>query len=194
MATVVEIDLSPSYGVMTSDHHILRAIPVTPPASGAVDASESWAKVGPVRLGELRKVVKLQKRAFRPPLAYGFSTLLVLWALPHVKFLVARDGERIVGCAIGDRQGGQSRVITICVDPTARRQGIGRLLLRALETALPKGSMVLMVEEGNTAAESLYRSEGYNAVGNSRDYYGRGLHGIWMQKQRGPVRSSKIWI
>jgi ribosomal-protein-alanine N-acetyltransferase len=145
-------------------------------------------------LSELGKVAKLQKRAFRPPLAYGYSTLLVLWALPHVRFLVARDGERIVGCAIGDYQGGQSRVITICTDPTARRQGIGRSLLRALESALPKGSMVLMVEEGNTAAETLYRSEGYKAVGTSRDYYGRGLHGVWMQKQRGSSRPAKLWI
>jgi ribosomal protein S18 acetylase RimI-like enzyme len=122
------------------------------------------------------------------------TTLFVLWLLPHVRFLVARDGERIIGCAIGDRQGGQSRVINLCVDPTARRQGIGTRLLRALEASLPHGDVVLMVEEGNVAAQALYRKEGYRPVGTSRNYYGRGNDGIWMQKSRTPQSTPSIRI
>ena len=41
-----------------------------------------------------------------------------------------------------------------------------------------------MVEESNATAQALYRKEGYKSVGTSRDYYGRGEDGIWMQKQR----------
>jgi ribosomal-protein-alanine N-acetyltransferase len=176
---------------MTHDHHLFA--PISAPAIGA-ESAEPWTVITPVRLRDLGKVARLQRRAFRPPLAYGLMTLLVLWLLPHVRFLIARDGERIVGCAIGDCQGGQARVINICVDPTARRQGIATRLLRELETTLSEGSIVLMVEESNTGAQALYRKEGYKPVGTSRDYYGRGQDGIWMQKQRTPNVTPKIRV
>jgi ribosomal-protein-alanine N-acetyltransferase len=41
-----------------------------------------------------------------------------------------------------------------------------------------------MVEAGNTGAQQMYREAGYLPVGESRDYYGRGRNGIWMQKTR----------
>jgi ribosomal-protein-alanine N-acetyltransferase len=137
-----------------------------------------------VRFSDLRSVAALQKRAFKPRLAYGYSTLLLLWLLPHVRFLVARENGAIVGCAIGDRNGGQSRVVNICVDPSAQRRGIATELLRRLEAALPHGDVVLMAEVENAAARSLYKKEGYKEVGISRNYYGRGKDGVWMQKVR----------
>ena len=51
-----------------------------------------------------------------------------------------------------------------------------------------------MVEESNTAAQALYRKEGYKPVGTSRDYYGRGQDGIWMQKTRTPDVPPKIRV
>lgn len=143
--------------------------------------------VGPVRWRELAAAARVQRRAFRPPLAYGLTTLIALRALPHVHFLVARRGDEIVGCAIGDRNEGNTRVINLAVDPDARRQGVGTALLRALEGKLPRGNILLMVEAENLTAQALYRREGYLPVGNAADYYGRGRSGIWMQKQRGDV-------
>lgn len=147
--------------------------------------ADAWAAIDRFHVFEARKVAKLQRRAFRPPLAYGTATIVLLWALPKVEIVVARDGERLVGCAIGDCTDGQSRVISICVDPTARRQGIGRRLLRAVEACLPDGDVVLMVEADNEGAKALYRQEGYSPVGVSQNYYGGGHDGIWMQKPRG---------
>lgn len=141
-------------------------------------------EIGGVRFFELRQVAAVQKRAFKPRLAYSFATLLLLWSLPHVRFLVARQDGRIAGCAIGDRNGGQARVVNICVDPDFQRLGIGARLLRALDSALPGGDMVLMVETENATAKALYYREGFREVGISPDYYGRGLDGIWMQKPR----------
>lgn len=137
-----------------------------------------------VRLRDLRAVSHLQRRSFRPMLAYRLSTLLLLWAWPRATFLVARAGGRVVGCAIGDFHGGQSRVINICVDPAARRQRIGSRLLAAIESALPKGDMMLMVEQQNESAKRLYEHAGYRSVGTSAGYYGRGRDGVWMQKNR----------
>ena len=135
-------------------------------------------------------MARVQRRAFRPALAYGLTTLVALRALPRVRFLVARRGDAVVGCAIGDRHDGNARVINLAVDPEARRQGIGAALLRALEAALPGGDVLLMVEAENAAAQALYRREGYVQVSTSGDYYGRGRAGIWMQKTRGATGSS----
>jgi ribosomal-protein-alanine N-acetyltransferase len=172
---------------MTVDRDIVGRLSTAIPLAGQ-------PAVARFRLSELGAVARLQRRAFVPPLAYGRATLLLLWALPHVRFLVAREGGAIVGCAIGDRSGGQSRVINICVDPEARRRGIGTILLRALESELPTGDVVLMVEQKNAAAEALYRREGYLPVGVSRGYYGRGRDGIWMQKHRTADAPPKIRV
>jgi ribosomal-protein-alanine N-acetyltransferase len=156
------------------------------PAALTSERADAVLEIGSVRVRELRAVARLQRRAFRPRLAYGLLTLLLLWALPHVRFLVARrqDDGWIAGCAIGDRQDGQARVINLAVDPEARRQGIGRMLLLALEGALGRRDLLLMVEEENLPARALYEGAGYDQVGVARDYYGRGQHGLWMQKRR----------
>lgn len=175
---------------MTYEHDLFR-----PSTTQTVERLQPLAvSIMAVKLSELRAVAKLQKRAFRPPLAYGYLTLLILWALPHVRFLIARNGTAIIGCAIGDCQSGQSRVINICVDPDARRQGIASRLLTELESKLPVGDVVLMVEDGNAGAQALYRQCGYLPVGVSTNYYGRGKDGIWMQKSRVKNPAPKIRI
>lgn len=160
-------------------------------SSSLLGAARSWPAaisarptVERARFRDLLEVNRLHRRCFRPSLAYRLSTLLALFLWPRARFLVLRIGGEIAGCAIGDVQGGQSRVITICVDPERRRQGFASRLLAELETLLPDGHLILMVESGNTGAQSLYRRCGYLPVGNSHNYYGRGRHGIWMQKTR----------
>jgi ribosomal-protein-alanine N-acetyltransferase len=148
------------------------------------DALAGAIAIEGAHVGDLLAVAKLQRRSFRRSLAYRPTTLLILLLWPRARFLVARAGRTIVGCVIGDVSGGQSRVISICVDPEWRRRAIGSRLLAAIEIALPEGNMILMVEAGNTGAQQMYRDAGYLPVGESRDYYGRGRNGIWMQKTR----------
>ena len=152
--------------------------------------------IGPARFRDLRAVARVQSHSFRPRLAYGLGTLLLLWAFPHVRFLVARASltssastlppppPAVVGCIIGDRTRREVRVINLAVDPAARRRGVGRSLLSALEAVFPEGDLVLMVEENNTAARALYVQAGYRQVGIAQNYYGRGRSGLWMQKRR----------
>jgi ribosomal-protein-alanine N-acetyltransferase len=146
------------------------------------------------RARDLPKVRTLQRRAFRADLAYGIPTLSLLWALPGTCFLVARRGNAIVGCAIGDRSGDLSRVISIAVDPDARRQGIGEHLLNALEAAIPEGDMILMVQEENLAAQALYAKAGFHNAGLSRNYYGKGQNGIWMRKTRTRQSRERLFV
>ena len=140
--------------------------------------------VTPGRFSEIMTVTRLQRRCFRRSLAYRPTTLAMLYLWPRARFLVARFAGQIVGCVIGDMHGGQSRIISICVDPDWRRRGIGAQLLEHIEHVLPDGNVILMVEATNVGAQQLYRQCGYIPVGESRDYYGRGRTGIWMQKMR----------
>lgn len=185
---------------MIHDQNIHPSLPRPPRSAFAAElgaeprAVAGAVRVEPARWRDLRAVARLQRRAFRPALAYSLSTLALLWLLPHVRFLVARRDDQVVGCAIGDRQEGHARVVNLAVDPAARRQGIGAALLRRLEAALPRGNVLLMVEEDNAAAQALYRREGYGPVGQARDYYGRGRHGLWMQKQRTAHAGPKVRV
>lgn len=165
---------------------------------GVAGAARAAVTIGPARFRDLRAVARLQKRSFRPRLAYGLGTLALLWALPHVRFLVARaplsppsPAVPVVGCVIGDKARREVRVINLAVDPAARRRGVGRALLAALEAAFPEGDLILMVEEENTAAHALYLQAGYREVGFAQNYYGRGRGGRWMQKRRGDGKTAR---
>jgi len=152
----------------------------------AATASRAGAQVeiAPVRFGDLRRAARVQRRSFPSRLAYSYPTLVLLRFLPSARFVVAREGDAILGMAIGDQSGGQSRVVNLCVDPDARRRGVGSRLLRKLEDELPAGDIVLMAQIENDAARQLYKKEGYQEISVSRNYYGRGRDGIWMQKVR----------
>jgi ribosomal protein S18 acetylase RimI-like enzyme len=151
------------------------AVPGDPPADVAIAHA---------RLRDLPAIARVQRRAFPPRLAYTLSTLLVLWALPWVRLLVARREGAIVGCVIGDRVLDGGRVINLAVDPAAQRGGIGGALLLAIERTLPYGDMTLMVQSGNRGARSLYRRVGYHDEVDLPDYYGPGRPGVRMRKRR----------
>lgn len=134
---------------------------------------------------DLRGVAALQKASFRPGLAYSLSGLSVLSIFPGVVFLVARsDTLPVAGCVIADRHRGNIRIMNIAVDPSARRQGIGTALLQGVEAAFPSGNIVLMAEDWNLGAQALYEREGYRRSVTTKDYYGKGRHGILMKKTR----------
>lgn len=140
---------------------------------------------GEARLRDLPALARLQRRAFPSRLAYSLPTLVLLWALPWVRLLVARRGDAIEGSIIGDRTPTGGRVINLAVDPDARRQGVGSALLYEIERALPHGDMTLMVQAENSAARALYRRVGYADEGELANYYGPGRTGVWMRKRRG---------
>jgi len=142
--------------------------------------------VSRVQLRDLRAIAAIQRRSFRPGLAYGMSALLILRFYPRTVFLIARDSasRAVIGCGIADRYRGDLRIMNLAVDPPQQRRGVGSALLERLERLSPAGNCVLMVEEWNTGAQALYERQGYVRSGFARDYYGRNRHGIWMKKTR----------
>jgi ribosomal protein S18 acetylase RimI-like enzyme len=86
--------------------------------------------------------------------------------------VVARWGARIVGTAqldlaVPPNQRHRAEVVKLLVHPAARRRGVARALMMALETiAASEGRTLLTLDTWTGgSAERLYRSLGYVPVG-----------------------------
>ena len=125
----------------------------------------------PLRLGDLVYVAALEAQIhiapwtignFRDALAAGYS---------------ARVGERdfrIVAYGVLMLAPGEAQVLNLSVVPDARRQGMGRTLLRLFVDDARKASaeqIFLEVRTSNIPAIRLYEAEGFFPVARRIDYY-----------------------
>ena len=95
--------------------------------------------------------------------------------------------EEVVGGFIVAEAGGRARghVITIDVVVTARRSGVGSLLLRAAEDRLiVAGCRAVELETAvdNVSALSFYKRHGYGVSGMSANYYSNGVDALVLEK------------
>jgi ribosomal-protein-alanine N-acetyltransferase len=114
----------------------------------------------------------------------------------HTRYLVAEQDGEVVGyagllCPVGAHEGD---VQTIAVVARVRRTGLGRRLLRALlEAAGERGAreVFLEVRADNPAAQTLYRSEGFEEIGVRPAYYQPdGVDAIVMRLPPTPTRET----
>ncbi len=135
---------------------------------------------------DVRALVKLDQRCFKPIDAYAWYEFLNLCVWPGVIALKAIDGDRIVGFIAGDlrRQEGHTIIVTIAVDPDYQRRGIGERLMREVETrslrSVPR--LQLMVRKSNLPALHLYRKLNYTIVETWPRYYEDGEDAYVMEK------------
>jgi len=95
---------------------------------------------------------------------------------PSVSGLLAMDGETPTGFALVQSAGGAAEILTIAVDPSARRRGIGaRLIVSISQRLRDEGVLALHLEvaEDNAPARALYESLGFEEVGRRKGYYAR---------------------
>jgi ribosomal-protein-alanine acetyltransferase len=84
---------------------------------------------------------------------------------------VAELGGRVVGFAVCRRVvEGESEVLSLVVDPTLRRRGIGKQLMLEMLASAP-GTWFLEVRESNVAAIKLYESLDFLEIARRPDYY-----------------------
>ena len=70
--------------------------------------------------------------------------------------------------------GDEAEILTLAVLETARRKGMGRAILKRLESHAAKAGasrVILEVSRNNTAARALYRACGYTRSGCRPGYY-----------------------
>lgn len=94
-------------------------------------------------------------------------------------FLVARENGQIVGYSCYGERGlteGTYDLFWIAVDPSARRLGVGKALMRATESEVQKrGGRLLVVETSGLAkyesTRKFYEAAGYEKAAVIRDFY-----------------------
>ena len=90
------------------------------------------------------------------------------------------------GLALGWSLAGEGEVLRLAVDPACRRQGLGGLLLTALEARLVArgaGQLFLEVRADNRAAIALYHTQGYHRSGVRPRYYADGCDALMLARQ-----------
>lgn len=93
--------------------------------------------------------------------------------VPSISFLVAEDGDTMLGCGALSRKSGYAELKSMFVSPAARNSGVAGALMTQLETvALKENIKVLRLETGNTlhAAHRLYERHGFTLCGPFGDY------------------------
>ncbi len=111
----------------------------------------------------------LHARAFSVPRPWSETEFAEMLASIHT-FAVAEAQ----GFALGRAVAGEAELLTICVAPEARRQGIARRLIAAIEAAARlrrADSLILEVAADNAAAIALYRGAGFAATARRAGYY-----------------------
>lgn len=141
-------------------------------------------QVRPARPDELPAILEIERAAFG---AHAWTEAMLSGALSAAPdlFLVAREGEVLVGHAIGQVAGDVGEVLELATAPQARRRGVGAALLEALEGALrARGAVELWLElrADNAAAMALYRRQGYAITGRRPRYYADGMDAVLMSR------------
>lgn len=92
---------------------------------------------------------------------------------PYTCEVVSDNGE-LVAHMISHNVAGELHLLNICVAKHQQRKGIGLLLLQhLLETGSQQrvDTVFLEVRKSNTAALKLYKDNGFEVIGERRDYY-----------------------
>ena len=112
---------------------------------------------------DLAEVVAIEKASFNAPKEES------VFRHDEKKYLVARNGGRIVGYIGLEKIEGETHIINMAVNPEHRKQGIGKQLI---ETVLnDTDAFFLEVRVSNLAAQKLYEKYGFKNVGVRKNYY-----------------------
>ncbi|HEV8231054.1 MAG TPA: GNAT family N-acetyltransferase [Thermoanaerobaculia bacterium] len=139
---------------------------------------------------DLLRLWLLDRICFEPGIAYSQGELRHFFDLPGAECVVAEKDKKIAGFALGypdppDR----ARVVTLDVDPSFRRRGLGRRLLESLlERLAAAGAVraVLEVDVRNSGAIAFYRELGFGETGRIAGYYGPGRDAFEMSREESP--------
>lgn len=129
-------------------------------------------RIEPMTVDDVPRVFELERACFPTP--WDIDAYYGELRNPAAYYLVARTEAETVGFggmwAVED----VAHVMTLAVDPAARRQGIGRQLLAGLLAEARRRGVTevsLEVRVGNVPALGLYTSFGFRRVGVRKRYY-----------------------
>ena len=124
---------------------------------------------------DLTEVIRIMQDAFDPRFgeAWTSAQCLGMLSLPGVWLVIASLDGNDAGFALARSTGDEAELLLLATRPAARRRGVAGALLRAIiAEAQNRGVLQLHLEvrAGNDAVR-LYRREGFEKVGERRNYY-----------------------
>lgn len=124
---------------------------------------------------DLAAVMRVMEDSFDPAFGEAWTAPQCAGLLPMtgVWLSLARDGEKVIGFALGRIVRDEAELLLLAVHRSSQGKGVGQMLLdRFGAVAASKGAeqLHLEVREGNHAVR-LYSRNGYREVGRRRNYY-----------------------
>ena len=142
------------------------------------------------QMRDLATLHELDQACFVEAIAYSRAELRYFVTHPRCSCWIAEYPEdKIAGFVIFERTSYQAQtaghIVTLDVDPDARRQGLGTLLMQCAEAQLKQEGASLMsleVAEDNLAARRFYRRLGFVTRDRIAKYYGGRVDAEVMEK------------
>jgi ribosomal-protein-alanine N-acetyltransferase len=133
---------------------------------------------------DLAGLAALHARCF-PEAPWTSKALALLLAQPGTTALLAERDGRLLGFVLLRRAADEAEVLSLGVDPAARRRGLARRLLAAGEAWLGAGTARLFLEvaAGNAPALALYHRLSFRAVGRREKYYADGGDALVLRRE-----------
>jgi [ribosomal protein S18]-alanine N-acetyltransferase len=126
----------------------------------------------PARDTDIDAVLEIEHASFGDP--WNRSAFVDLVDDPRVAFLIADAGGVVRGYVVAWFVLDEGEIGNLAVARSARRRGIGALLLDGAISAVRASdvdTLYLEVRDSNAAARALYASRGFVEVGRRREYY-----------------------
>ena len=136
---------------------------------------EDGLTIEPLRRRHLADVMPIEQASYPRPWTIGvFHSEIEMMRRDERRYLIARDGNAIVGYGGVMFVVDDAHVTNVAVSPQRQREGIATRLLAELAWAsIDHGCVALTLEvrSSNTAAQALYREFGFVPAGVRKKYY-----------------------
>jgi ribosomal-protein-alanine N-acetyltransferase len=136
-------------------------------------AAQGVTKVIPAGKEHVPSIIRIEREAFSDPWSEQAFLGLIESPLALLAVAVGSDNQ-VVGYAAAAGIGGDGEILNVAVDGSARRMGIGGVLLDWAIGALRDqlvAKVFLEVRASNAAAIALYESRGFAQISTRRNYY-----------------------
>lgn len=132
---------------------------------------------------------ELDQRCFSQDIAYSRQELAYYLRDKSAICVLACRETQVAGFVLGHvKRGHVGHIVTLDVDASARRSGLGSTLMQSIEErfrAAHCDAMLLEVAVNNEPALAFYKKHGFNVLKTLRRYYPGELDGLLMGKKLG---------
>lgn len=134
--------------------------------------ADTGVDIRPMDVGSAHQVAALEQACFSDP--WSLNSILGELFDKSAHYLTAQREGRVLGYLGMHRVLDEGYITNLAVSPACRRQGIARILLRALIDHARKEEMAFLtleVRPTNLGAIALYSGEGFLPAGLRKNYY-----------------------